>query len=151
MKSTPGLNFINVLLTAFMHAEPKSAKWYWWLNCIFYAFGIYECKNARRMLMKLTPDWPDPWILDILKGSSLILPDSCLQPLQHIREVPTRWRWSGMYLKSNNFFKEHYHRFESVILPFCISFLASTNQIMKSGYHRSKCFKPCCLKVSISG
>jgi len=35
-----GLNFINVLRTAFMLADLKSIKRYWWLNWIFYAFGI---------------------------------------------------------------------------------------------------------------
>jgi len=39
------LNFINVLCTAFMHADPKSVKIYWWLTCIFYTFGIYEPKS----------------------------------------------------------------------------------------------------------
>jgi len=42
---TPGVNFINLLRTAFTHADPKSVKRYWWLNCIFYAFGIYYHKS----------------------------------------------------------------------------------------------------------
>ncbi len=25
---------------------PKAEKRYWWLNCIFYTFGIYECKSC---------------------------------------------------------------------------------------------------------
>ncbi len=40
------LNFINVLYTAFACADPESVKRYWWLNCIFYAFGIYESKSC---------------------------------------------------------------------------------------------------------
>jgi len=41
-----GLNFINVLRTAFTLPDPKSIKIYLWLNCIFYAFGIYERKSC---------------------------------------------------------------------------------------------------------
>ncbi len=43
----PGLNFINDLRTAFTPADPKSVKQYWWLNCIFYAFRIYEAENIQ--------------------------------------------------------------------------------------------------------
>ncbi len=39
----PWLNFINVLCTAFTLVDPKSVKRHWWLKCIFYTFGIYEC------------------------------------------------------------------------------------------------------------
>ncbi len=46
MKLTPGLNFINVLHIAFTLVDPRSIKRYWWLNCIFYAFVIYECKRC---------------------------------------------------------------------------------------------------------
>ncbi len=42
----PGLNFINVLRTAFTLVYPESVKRYQWLNCIFYAFGIYERKSC---------------------------------------------------------------------------------------------------------
>ncbi len=45
VKLTPGLNFINDLCTAFTLSDPKSVKRYWGLNCIFYAFGIYERKS----------------------------------------------------------------------------------------------------------
>jgi len=41
-----GLNFINALRTAFTLADPESVKSYWWLNCIFYTFGIYERKSC---------------------------------------------------------------------------------------------------------
>ncbi len=43
---TSGLNFINILSTAFTLVDPKSVKRHWWLNCIFYTFGIYECKSC---------------------------------------------------------------------------------------------------------
>jgi len=57
-----GLNFINVLRTAFTLVDPKSVKRHWWLNCILYAFGIYEHKTVCRTLMKLTPDVVNvPW------------------------------------------------------------------------------------------
>ncbi len=41
-----GLNFINVLRTAFKLADPESIKRYLWLDCILYAFGIYERKSC---------------------------------------------------------------------------------------------------------
>jgi len=41
-----GVNFINVLCTAFTLIDPESVKRYWWLNCIFCAFGIYERKSC---------------------------------------------------------------------------------------------------------
>ncbi len=60
---TPGLNFINVLSTAFAHADPESGKRYWWLNCIFYALRIHE----RRRLVKLTPStWSKSMIHSVL-------------------------------------------------------------------------------------
>jgi len=43
-----GLNFINVLCTAFTLVDPKSVKRHWWLNCIFYAFWIYERKSCTQ-------------------------------------------------------------------------------------------------------
>ena len=41
-----GLSFINIQCSAFVRADPKSVKIYWWLNCIFYAFRIYELKSC---------------------------------------------------------------------------------------------------------
>jgi len=38
-----GLNFTNVLRTAFARPDPKSVKRCWRLNCIIYTFGIYKC------------------------------------------------------------------------------------------------------------
>jgi len=46
MKLTPGVNFINVLCTAFALIDPESVKRYWRINCIFCAFGIYERKSC---------------------------------------------------------------------------------------------------------
>jgi len=41
-----GLNFINILRTALTRTDPKSIKRYWWLKCIFYAFGINNSKSC---------------------------------------------------------------------------------------------------------
>jgi len=43
-----GLNFINVLRTVFTFADHESVKRYLWINCIFYAFGIYERKSCTK-------------------------------------------------------------------------------------------------------
>jgi len=43
LQSKSGVNFINVLGTAFTPADPESVKR---LNCIFYAFGIYKRKSC---------------------------------------------------------------------------------------------------------
>jgi len=53
MKSTPGLNVINVLHTAFTYVDPKCAKKDSQVKSAvsFGAFGTYE----RKMLMKSTP------------------------------------------------------------------------------------------------
>jgi len=45
-KPRTGLNFINVLRTASTLVDPKSVKRHWWLNCIYYAFEIYERKSC---------------------------------------------------------------------------------------------------------
>jgi len=59
VKWTTVVNFINILRTAFMPVGPKSAKQHCWLNCIFYAFGIYKrVKAVCWTLMKLTPGVP---------------------------------------------------------------------------------------------
>jgi len=50
----PGLNFINVLLTAFTLAEPKSVKRYWWLTCIFLPFWDLW---AQKMLVERWWNW----------------------------------------------------------------------------------------------
>ncbi len=56
VKFTPGLNFTNVLHTAFTLADPESVKRYLWLNCIFNTLGSMRVKLVRKTLMKLTPD-----------------------------------------------------------------------------------------------
>ncbi len=68
----PGLNFINVLRTTFKLADPQSVKRYWWRNCIFYAFGIYE----RKTLVLLTIE-----ILDLLHSKAPVWPTQFQQTL----------------------------------------------------------------------
>jgi len=43
---TPGVNFINVLRTAFALVDPKSVKNTVKSSVTFYAFGIYERKSC---------------------------------------------------------------------------------------------------------
>jgi len=57
MKLTPGLNFFNVLRTAFMLVDPKSVKKIDNLTVFFTLLGSTSVKAACRTLMKLTPDW----------------------------------------------------------------------------------------------
>ncbi len=49
-----GVNFINILPAAFMHADPKSAKNTVKLSIFFALLGSAGAKAACRMLMKLT-------------------------------------------------------------------------------------------------
>ena len=46
MKLTPGLNFINILRTAFTLVDPKSVKNTLKSSVSFYAFGIYVRKSC---------------------------------------------------------------------------------------------------------
>ncbi len=55
VKLTSGLNFINVLLTAFTHSDPKSIKKTIKLSIIFTLLGCRSVEAARKMLEKLTP------------------------------------------------------------------------------------------------
>jgi len=55
LSSSPGLNFINVLRTAFMLADPKCSKKTFKLAVSFGALGPTNIKAARKMLVKLTP------------------------------------------------------------------------------------------------
>ncbi len=48
VKSTLGLNFINVLSAALMLLDPKSIKRHWWLNCIFDTVRICTCKSCLK-------------------------------------------------------------------------------------------------------
>jgi len=50
------VNFTNFFWTAFMGEDPKSAKIYWWLDCLFYLLGSAHVKAFRKTLVKLTPD-----------------------------------------------------------------------------------------------
>ena len=54
-----GVNFTNVLWAAFTPADPKSAKKLLNLTVFFALLGSACVKAARRMLVKLTPDWSD--------------------------------------------------------------------------------------------
>ncbi len=53
-----GVNFSNVLRTAFTLADPKSAKKTVKLSVFFALSGSARVKAAHRMLMKLTPGIP---------------------------------------------------------------------------------------------
>jgi hypothetical protein len=55
MKLTPGLNFINVLCTAFVHVDPKSVRIQQNPQYLFTLLGSTCAKAVRRTLMKLTP------------------------------------------------------------------------------------------------
>ncbi len=70
MKVTPGLNFINVLCSAFMLADPESVKIYLWFNCIFTLLEFLCVKAVRKMLMKLTPGVRQRYNLKVV-GSDL--------------------------------------------------------------------------------
>jgi len=48
MKLTPGVNFINILLAAFIRADFKSTKWHWWLDYLFGLWGSVHVKAARK-------------------------------------------------------------------------------------------------------
>ncbi len=50
-----GVNFTNVLRTAFAPVDPKSVKRYWLLDWIFTLLGATGVKAVLRTLMKLSP------------------------------------------------------------------------------------------------
>ncbi len=54
--SRSGLNFINVLHTAFMRAYPRSIKKTVKLSIFFTLSGSTSVKAASKILVKLTPD-----------------------------------------------------------------------------------------------
>jgi hypothetical protein len=56
MKLTPGVNFINVLRTAFVLVDPESIKIQLSHQCLFTLSGPTSVKAVHRTLMKLTPD-----------------------------------------------------------------------------------------------
>ncbi len=51
----PGVNFINVFHAAFTCADPKTVKWYLWLDWVLTLSGSVHVKAACRTLMKFTP------------------------------------------------------------------------------------------------
>ncbi len=51
----PGVNFINVLRTAFTLVGPKSVKRYWQLDWVLTLWGTTGVKAVRRTLMKSSP------------------------------------------------------------------------------------------------
>jgi len=53
--STAGVNFINVLCTAFTLVDPKSVKKIGNLTVFFMLLGSARVKAVHRMLVKLTP------------------------------------------------------------------------------------------------
>jgi len=54
VKLTPGVDFTNILCSAFMHANTKSTK-IWIFDCIFPLLGSALVKALRKVLAKLTP------------------------------------------------------------------------------------------------
>ncbi len=57
-KERRGVNFINVIRTAFAHVDPKSVKRYGGFDLILTLLGDTSVKALRRTLMKLSPDAP---------------------------------------------------------------------------------------------
>jgi len=55
MKLTPSVNFINVFCVAFTREDPKSVKWYWWLDWVLTLLWSTHVKAAGGTLMKLSP------------------------------------------------------------------------------------------------
>ncbi len=39
-------NLGSISSTTFTHVDPKSIKTYWWLDCLFYAFGLRARKSC---------------------------------------------------------------------------------------------------------
>jgi len=55
MNLTPGVNYINVLRTAFALVDPESVKIQLSNQCLFTLLGSTSVKAVRRTLMKLSP------------------------------------------------------------------------------------------------
>ena len=55
VKSTTGVNCINVLCTAFTHTDPESVKFQLSHQYLFTLLGSTHVKSACITLMKLTP------------------------------------------------------------------------------------------------
>ena len=69
VKSTPGLNFINILRTAFTLVDPQSIKIQLSHQCLFMLLGFTSVKAVRRTLMKLSPAH--------IKASSKMMEENC--------------------------------------------------------------------------
>jgi len=57
IKLTPGLNFINVLLTAFTLVDPKSVKRYWQLDWVLMLWGTMGVKVVRKHIDEIDPSF----------------------------------------------------------------------------------------------
>ncbi len=68
----PGVNFINILQSAFMCSDPESAKKTDGLTVFFVLLGSLCIKVARKMLVKLTPGGPQ---VDQVFGTIALIPD----------------------------------------------------------------------------
>ncbi len=85
MKLSPGVNFINVLQTAFLCTDPKSAKKNDNLTVFFVLLGSGHVKAASRMLMKVTPEFWDSfrgcsyeiWLSAVNRDSLLVVQKPC--------------------------------------------------------------------------
>ncbi len=50
-----GLNFINILPTAFTGVDPKSVKRYWWLDWVLTHWGATDVKAAHKYVDEINP------------------------------------------------------------------------------------------------
>jgi len=71
VKSTPGVDFINVLQTAFTRPDPKRAKKIVKLKVFFALLGSAQIKGACKTLVKLTLDLRFLIILNVQSGSTI--------------------------------------------------------------------------------
>jgi len=55
MKSTLGINFINVLWAAFVPVDPKSVKRYWQLDWILTLLGVTGVKAVHKYVGEIEP------------------------------------------------------------------------------------------------
>ncbi len=53
----PGLNFINVLCTAFTCIDPKSVKRYWQLDWVLTLWGATGVKAVRKYVDEIDPKY----------------------------------------------------------------------------------------------
>jgi len=63
-----GVNFINILRTAFALVDPKSVKIQLSHQCLFKLLGSTSVKAVHRTLMKLSPVDPDTQMTLTLRG-----------------------------------------------------------------------------------